>query len=528
MAILLLIAIIASPTVFADENEVKLSFDGEKGLIYNIEYQRFLYSEGKDEKIAPASLTKIMTAVLGFEYLKDHPDTVVTVDSYTVTKATGTKVGLKQGEEISLEELLYCMTVGSANDAALAIAIAVGKSEAEFVGMMNSKARELGMENTYFANPTGMDNSAMYTTLSDMARLCAYAYKINDYMLMTNTVNHTVPATNLSKARKLKTKNLLVDPNPYTGYHTPEVMGMSFGSTAKAGYCVATTVEKSGLSYVILISGGGYVNDTYTALSDARVLVDHALNDFILSTVLAKDTALSELPVHLGENADGVMTVSADQIQALLPTDHDRSFIRTQCVFSADLLEAPVEAGMMVGTVKVFYKDEYLGSCEIITQRAIAKSTWDSFLYELEQFFLRPTVQTFLKVAAVLLILAVIGAITVNYLRARKQNAAQRQAVKEYLKQDRKRFKEDQREYRRTRKEKRKRRKANFIRIKQNYHKYKLDKENEKRLEVKRQSKASPQSSRPPQAKRNPRPGPQDTPSAPPPTQRPGDQYYRK
>ena len=516
---LLLLACIATATVFAESTEQdipKLSFEGEKALIYNIEYKRVLYSEGKDEKIAPASFVKIMTAVLGFEYLKNAPDTSVTVDAYAVSKATGTRVGLKEGEVMSLRDLLYCMIVGGGNDAALAVALEVGKSEAEFVAMMNSKARELGMENTYFSNPTGMDNSAMYTTLSDMAKLCAYAYKINDYMLMTDTVEYTVPATNMSKARKLKTKNLLIDPNPYTGYHTPEVMGMTFGSTTKAGYCVATSLEKSGLSYIILVSGGGYVKDTYTALSDTRVLVEHTLNNFVLSTVLNKDCALFELPVHLGLDADGVMTVSAKEVQALLPTDHDRSLIRNEYSFTTDLLEAPVEAGTKVGTVKVYYGDEYLGSADIITQRAIEKSSWESFIFEIGEFFKQSTVQTILKISVTVLILAVIGATVIVYLRSRKNNAAQRQAIKEYVKADKKRFKENRTIYHQNRKEKKKRRQANFRRIRANYHKYKLAQENQKRAEIKKQAAKA---KRPENAKPS---------SPPPPEGRPGDQYYRK
>lgn len=509
---LVLMSLLAPLSVAADPAPAPtLTAEGEKALVYNLEYQTAIWSQGEKDTVAPAGFAKIMTAVLGFEYLAQHPGTTVTVSDYVPSKVTGTKVDLKAGEILPLEQLLYCLVVGSANDAALAIAQTVCGSEAEFVAAMNAKAQELGMTATYFSNPTGMDQSAMETTLEDMAKLCAYAYKINQYMLMTDTVDHTVPATNLSKARKLHTKNLLIDPNPYTGYYQSQydVMGMNASSTTKAGFCLATTVRNSGLTYVILIAQGKYQNNVYSSFTDAATLIRYAVKEYALTTVLEKDTLLGELPVDLAQDSDCVALVSDRALEALLPASYDKTHISVNCIHSANRLTAPVEQGQYAGVVHVYYQNQLLGTANLVTQRGLALSGKDAFMASVGRFFQNPTVTLLVQIAAVVLALLLTVTVVLAILRSRRKNAAQRKAIQRYLQEDRQQFLLDKQEYRQKRLEKRKARQKAMRRLRDNYRRYKLEKQN-------------------PAPKTKPSSPPAQPPQAPPAPRRPGDEYYRK
>lgn len=508
------------PAVWAEEKADTapvLTAEGEKAVLYNLEYGRILWSQGENDVIAPASFVKIMTAVLGFEHLAQQGDFIHTVSEYTVSKTTGTRINLKAGETIAFSQLLYALVVGSANDAALAIAEAVAGSEAEFVTQMNQKAKELGLSSaTYFANPTGMDQSAMKSTLADLTKLCAYAYKINEYMVMSSVVDHTIPATNLSKKRELHTKNLLVDPNPYTGYYTSQAMGMSAGSTTQAGFCVATATEHNGLTYLILIAQGKYQKDVYSSFTDAKTLIRHAIDGYRLVPLVVKDNAITEMKVELGKDTDSVMLVYQEDVTGLLPTDYNPEQLELRYGYTHSLLTAPVSKGMQVGNVQVFYNQQYLGSTAIVTQRAVELSGMEAFSRELGNFFQLPAVRTVLLICilALGLVILVFGAIFI--LHRRKKTAKDRKAIKEYLAQDQKDLKEYRKQYwadRKIRKENRKEAIAEIQKVLAH----------RKRQKQKQAATVAKKPKAPARKTESPAPPP---PPAPPP--RRGDEYYRK
>ena len=536
-----------SPAQTAENDRTKenkqpvLTAEGELALVYNLDYSRVLWSVGEEEKISPASFVKIMTAALAFEYAAENPKKTVTVSEYAA-KAQGTKLGLKAGEEIPFDELLYGLVLGSANDAAIAIAEEVAGSEAEFVSRMNAKAKELGMRSTYFANPTGMDNSAMYTTLRDVASLCAFAYRFNDYVVMATEPRHTIPATNLSKERTLKTKNLLVDPNKYSGYYTPVAQGFCAGGTQNSGYCVATSFVNGSLSYVVLITGGKYQNDVYSSFTDAKTLIRYTVDNFKLATVILKDQVVGELPVKLGKGTDSVMVVSKDQIQTLLPVDYDKALVETEKIYNVSSMTAPVEKGVKVGDLRVIYDGQLIGATDIVTQRTIELSVMDSSLKDINDFFDTPWVKRTIIIVLCVVAALILGGFAVWLARHRKKTADERKAVKEYLKKDRERFREQKKQYRIEVKEKRERRLNNYLRIRNNYAKYKEEKrlaEEKAAREMARRDKQRsgvapqprPRSDQPRRSSPSPQKPPVDCPGdqpQQPPIRRKGDEYYNK
>ena len=504
----------------------ELSAEGEKALIYSVDFDRVLWSNAPDDKIAPASFTKIMTSALAFEFLAEHPGTYVTVSEYAATRSSGTRLGLKTGEVLPMEELLSAMALTGANDAAIAVAETVAGSEVEFVSKMNKKAAELGMENTYFANPTGIDNSAMYSTLSDIAKLCGYAYRFNSYMVTASEPSHTIPETALSKERRIDNANKLVVPSKYSGYYTENALGFCAGGTQASGLCVATSFMNSSLSYVILITGGKYQNEVYSTFTDARTLIRFTSDSFSLHRVIMKDQVVGQMNVKLAKNSDVVALVASENVQTLLPKDYNTSLIRIECSYYdefRDGLTAPVDGGMKVGELSVKYGATLLGKTSIVTQRALELSWLESAGNKIGLFFQKTWVVTTLKIILAVIILAVAVIALVMTLRHRKKTAQQRKALKKYLKNERRRFAEEKKKYHREAGIRREKRKAVYRRVKKGIESYREEKRREEMKAALRAQAARREKLRREAQLRQNREAQNQKPPA-----RPGDEYYNR
>jgi len=248
-AVFLLFAQIALAVPEYEEN-VKPSYvvllDSKSGKV--------LYSKNADESIVPASTTKVMTCILGLEYGDLSSEVVV---SRAASRVSGSAFKIKEGEKIVFSDLLMGLMLCSGNDAAAAVAEHIGGSTEVFVEMMNAKAREIGMTNTYYINPHGLpvkDGNEEFnnrTTAADMAKLALYAMKNKTFMDIVGHSSFAVPKTNKNKARTIKNTNRLIksDFKEYYQYAT----GMKTGFTNEAGNCLIATAKKDGMELACLV-----------------------------------------------------------------------------------------------------------------------------------------------------------------------------------------------------------------------------------------------------------------------------------
>ena len=214
------------------------------GILYNLESDTFLFEKNSDSHLKPAAFTKLMTALLALEYRAENGNVTVTVTEEMLSSAGGTSMKLKVGEVIPFDSLLAGLVVQNANDAALVLASVSGGNISAFVEKMNERAKKLGMEHTYYANPTGVDSAVMHTTLGDTLLLCKALYRVNDFMILSERAKVTIPATNVTDERVYTNKNALVPYSYVTDYYMKNVRGMVAGYTSGAGYCVATVRQK--------------------------------------------------------------------------------------------------------------------------------------------------------------------------------------------------------------------------------------------------------------------------------------------
>jgi serine-type D-Ala-D-Ala carboxypeptidase (penicillin-binding protein 5/6) len=195
---------------------------------------RVLLEKNATRRLPPASLTKIMTALVALESAPSHE--VVKIDKRALVHRSS--LNFRAGEEFLLRDLLTAMLVNSANDACQAVALHVGGDENRFVLMMNERARALGLENTHFANPCGFDAPGHYSTAMELARLTDHALQVPAISMMVRTVNREISTVDGKRQVSLYSTNELL--------RDPDVNGVKTGYTAKAGRCLILSMFKNG------------------------------------------------------------------------------------------------------------------------------------------------------------------------------------------------------------------------------------------------------------------------------------------
>lgn len=195
-----------------------------------------LWSHDAQRRLPQASLTKIMTALLVLEQGK--AEELITI-SKTAARETGSRIGLRQGERLRMQDLLAATLLSSANDACRALADHLGQGEPRFVARMNRRARELGLTNTHFANASGHDHSLQYSTANDLALLAEFAMNHRPFAELVKTVEIRIETDDGRRTFRLENKNELV--GRYRG-----AIGIKTGTTAKAGKCLIALAEREG------------------------------------------------------------------------------------------------------------------------------------------------------------------------------------------------------------------------------------------------------------------------------------------
>ncbi len=252
-----------SPAVTA---QTAFLFDPDTGVVY--------YSKNADEELPMASCTKVMTLLLAVERGNLNEMVTVGADAHALVGPNSSYMGLDVGEKISLRDLLYGLVMPSGNDAAVAIADAIGGNVPNFVVMMNQRARQLGLTRTHYANPHGLDAPGHYTTARDLAVLSAYALRNPIIRQVVSAYSYDIPKTATHKAYHLVTGNDLL---PYARAPYPGAIGVKPGFTGNAGYTMAFAADRRGHLLV-----GAVLNDPswQVRIVDMWTLLDWGYQQF--------------------------------------------------------------------------------------------------------------------------------------------------------------------------------------------------------------------------------------------------------
>jgi len=335
-----------------------------------------LASRNEKETMYPASLTKMMTALVTVEYLDKNKisyDELITADS-EASNTEGSSFNIRNGEKLSWNDAINSMMLVSGNDLSVVIAKAVDGSCEEFAKRMNKKAEDLGCVNTHFTNPHGLHDDNHYSCAVDLAKI-ATALMQNEYLAqVVGQESYTYSATNMRASGSVNNTNQLFNgtaamyagnKKTVTKYDNGTVLGIKTGTTPEAGNCLVAAAEKDGtkILVVILKSGTGAVE----RYADAHVLLDWGFANYKTVKVASQGDLVGDVKVKKGE-FNHVTAVVSEDVYITMPIEASENSLTTETVLK-DLEQAPLSKGAILGTVEVLE-----GGAPIYYVNAVAKN----------------------------------------------------------------------------------------------------------------------------------------------------------
>ena len=344
-------------------------------MIYERNSDTMIYSWNPDGKIYPSSMVKLMTALVALDRGQLDDEVTVTKRALSSVAPGSVSAGLVAGEELTLEQLLYCMMVASANDAATVIAEHIAGNQDTFVAMMNDKATELGCSGTHFSNVHGLHDEETYTTARDICRITDAALDNEIFRAMFVAESYTIPATNKSEAREIWTTNYMMSTHSRKDYFDSRVTGGKTGATDEAGRCLVATAEGSGMELITILMGAkpeytadGMSLKRFGSFEETRQLLDYAFENYEYRQILYSGQTVSQLPVKDGTNS--VVTCPAVSASTVLPKDLDMTKL-TWLYGDPGTISAPVQKGQVLSTVQVWYGSKCLAQTELVAMNAV-------------------------------------------------------------------------------------------------------------------------------------------------------------
>ncbi len=346
-------------------------------ILYELNSDTMVYSWNPDAIIDPTGLVKLLTVLVALELGDLHAQVTVSREALNSVAIGAVSANLKRGEILTLEELLYCVMVASANDACAVIAEYIGGSQAGFVELMNQKARDLGCTSSNFTNPHGLPDENQFSTARDMAILTEAALENEVFNTMFCAKEHTVPATNVSEPRELNTTNHMMSSATVKNYVDSRVTGGKPAAATTTDRSMVCTAEVGTSRYLCLVmsatgvvSEDGYSVVSYGCFEETKVLLDYGFYNFEVRQVIDKSQIFAQYNVAGGEN-DVVLQPDRD-LYTVLPKEYEADELLVSEQVSAGTLNAPVKQGDVLGALRVSYGSVVLGSCDLVAMYDVA------------------------------------------------------------------------------------------------------------------------------------------------------------
>lgn len=401
-------------------------------LLVNTDSETVIFDKNADKRSAPASLTKIVTCMLVLENCQDLSQTVTAKRSsldglYAMNAAT---VGILAGEQLSVMDLLKCLMIPSAADAANILADFIGGDIPSFVNMMNDFAARLGCADTHFVNAHGLDEGeGSYTTANDLYKITKYALQNQTFKEITSTVYAQIaPTAKYPHVRNLWQTNKMMR-KEYSDYYAPYISGVKTGHTSKAGQCVISTASKNGYNYMLIvmnapqydIDGDGVEENV--AFTDSRKIYEWAFKNIVLTKVTASTDVVTVVGVELSLDADHIRLVPAQEISALVPSGTNTGSLVIRPIEEATpkTVKAPVRKGDVLGKAEILYGDAVVATVDLVAAEDVQRSSllwiWSGVKSALTSWVFK----SLFIIAAVLILIYILLIIRRNYIRKKRR-----------------------------------------------------------------------------------------------------------
>ena len=353
----------------------KILKSAQAAFIYEVNTETIIYSYNPDVHLYPGSLAKIMTALIAIEegdldevidfstrWNKSLPPQSITCD-------------LKEGEQVTLEALVYCTMLASANDAAMNIAGVIAGGQEAFVEKMNQRAAQMGCTDTHFTNVHGLDDPEQYTTARDMVKILMEATKNETFCEVFGAVGYDIPPTNRTeKENTIETDNHLIYQRILPKFNRKEVTGGKTSSTAESGSSLVCTAEKNDMKLICVVMGTERVAQDgkvsyYGNFEEMFTLLDFAFDGYEIGRVLYPDLALSQFPVERGEcDVVGYPDVS---VNSVVPAGCTMENLILRFSVEGGGLYAPIAQDQKIATVQIWYRTSCITEAQVFAMNPV-------------------------------------------------------------------------------------------------------------------------------------------------------------
>jgi len=364
----LLITLICCKTFAIEE----LNVNANAALIIETNTGKVIYEKDGDEQNYPASVTKILTAILVLENC--NLDDVATASESAISQIPDGYVvaPLKVGEEMKIKDLLYALMLKSANDAAYVLAEHVGGNVDFFADMMNQKAKEIGCTGSHFVNPNGIHNERHYTTANDMYLIAKYAMKNEEFVKIVSTMEYTLPSTNKYEAEDRVMRNTNSFINPDSSFYNKNVRGIKTGTTAQAGNCLITDVARDGLEFITVLLGAETSSGKF---SETEKMINYAYDNYTLTKIHSKGDVIKTIEIENATEETKSLNALIDREIIVINNKENDANKTIPSIKLNDEILAPIMAGDELGTIS-FDVDGLQYDAKLIAANDVEKRTY--------------------------------------------------------------------------------------------------------------------------------------------------------
>lgn len=359
--LILLLLFISIPLVKAEEAE-DLAPNAKSAIMIEASTGEILFQKNKDEKLAPASMTKMMSMLLIMEEIENGNlkwDEMITT-SEKASSMGGSQIFLKAGEKMTVEDLLKGVAIASGNDAVVALAERVSGSEEQFVKRMNTRAKDLGLKNTNFINATGLTADNHYSSAYDMSLIAKELVRHEKILEFTGTYEDYL-------RKDTKSPFWLVNTNRLVRFKEG-VDGLKTGFTDEAGYCLTATMKKDNMRLITVVMKE---ENTSKRSADTTKMLDYGFNIYMVQTILDEKTTIEKKKVELGKTLTTEI-VPKENITILNKKSDDQKNITYKT--NINKIIAPVKKGDKVGTIDIIEDNNIISTIDATVKEDISKA----------------------------------------------------------------------------------------------------------------------------------------------------------
>jgi D-alanyl-D-alanine carboxypeptidase (penicillin-binding protein 5/6) len=426
LSLILVCSTLFTPTVGAYTLPPDLEIHAKSVYMVNLETGTVVYEKDPHLSLFPASVTKLMTALVALEQCPDL-NKPVTVYPQVVDDLLGSGAAvanLLPGEQVTMSQLLHLLLIPSACDAANAIAMDISGNVENFVALMNQKAAALGMKNTKYANAHGLHEESQTTTAYDQYLLAMEIIKHNELTDICSLYEYTTPATNLQEPITFTTTNYML--NPTSSWYYKRIQGLKTGYTDHAGRNLVSLANKDGQRYITVVMGtppdtlNGY--QVHHEFDNTFDLLFWAYTDLSYKNVINTTRPVAEVKVKLCKETDHVIAVPSEDFHAIVPNESLDSVI-VEPHLNFEEMEAPIDKGTPLGTATVKCAGEEIGTIQLVAQQDCKRNGFLWMTDRLMKFITHPITSTIILLLILGVIVFIAWNIQVNRRRRRLWNS---------------------------------------------------------------------------------------------------------